>query len=298
MSAGPPLHALAWDVVDSAYQQRLTPALGDRWLLVQTIATGASRRALLAGFGLRPGARVLDVGTGFGPIPLELAGMTRVDAVGVDSDPAKLEVAGVLADELRGKGWFDDASHVSFIEGDAYALPASPDLFDLATSRMLFQHLEDPQRASDELFRVVRPGGTACVIDVEDALSVSFPEPSEDYVRLHQVFQDVQARRGGDRHVGRTLSTLLDRSGFDVMAVVVLPQTAHGPSRPDDPARVFSHERLAGVRAEALDAGLIGAEEFDRRLAAFGQEQVERQCFVEAHLAVVARKPPGAGSPV
>jgi ubiquinone/menaquinone biosynthesis C-methylase UbiE len=148
--------ALPWDVVDRAYSHKLTPDLVDRWLLIQTLATGPSRRALFGGLGLGPGASVLDVGTGFGPIPLELAGMVPLAAVGVDRSLPHLEVAGELAKELEVAGWIQRQSTIEFVEGDAYSLPVETDRFDLATSRLLFQHLDDPVRAADELHRVVK----------------------------------------------------------------------------------------------------------------------------------------------
>jgi hypothetical protein len=45
------------------------------------------------------------------------------------------------------------------------------------------------------------------------------------------------------------------------------------------------------VRDDAIAAGVITTAEFDASCDEFSRERVERQCFVEAHLAVVGRKP-------
>ncbi len=293
MPTAPPIASLDWDAVDQTYLSYLNehPELPERWLLVQTLGTGSSRRALLGALGVADGARVLDVGTGFGPTPIELAGMVPVTVVGLDRDPANLEVARALTAGVEATGWFRPGSHVSYGLGDAYDLPVDDGRFDLATARLLFQHLDDPARAADELFRVVAPGGGVCVVDADDGLSISYPEPSDAFRRLQRAFADLQATRGGDRFVGRKLSTLLEQAGFTVVSVVVLPQAVHGPSMPDDPARAFALQRLRSTRDAIVEAGILGADEIDDSLEVFAGERVEGQCSIEAHLAVVARKP-------
>ena len=42
---------------------------------------------------------------------------------------------------------------------DAHNLPFSDGVFDVVASFNVFEHLSDPQRASQELFRVLKPGG-------------------------------------------------------------------------------------------------------------------------------------------
>ncbi|MGC8463030.1 MAG: methyltransferase domain-containing protein [Acidimicrobiales bacterium] len=293
MSTVPPIASLRWDAVDQTYLSYLNdhPELPERWLLVQTLGTGSSRRALLGALGVAEGARVLDVGTGFGPTPIELAGMVPVTVVGLDRDPANLEVARALTEDVGAKGWFRPGSHVSYGIADAYDLPVDDGHFDLATARLLFQHLDDPARAADELYRVVAPGGGVCVVDADDGLSISYPEPSDAFRRLQRAFADLQALRGGDRFVGRKLSTLLEQAGFTVVSVVVLPQAVHGPSTPEDPARAFALQRLRSARDAIVEAGILGAEEVDDSLEVFAGERVEGQCSIEAHLAVVARRP-------
>jgi ubiquinone/menaquinone biosynthesis C-methylase UbiE len=247
----------------------------------------------LGSLGVAEGASVLDVGTGFGPIPLELAGMTIVDALGVDTDTVHLGVARELAGELAEAGWLRRTSTVSFAEGDAYDLPVDDEAYDLASSRLLYQHLAEPARAASELFRVVKPGGGVCVIDVDEGLAVSYPEPSKAFQRLQLAFRELQESKGGDRRVGRKLSTYMEQAGFDILSVVMLPQSFHGPSSPGDASRTFALERLHSVRDDAVAAGVIGAEEFDTAYSNFATEDEPTQCVIEAHLAVVAKKPLG-----
>ncbi|MHB1486739.1 MAG: class I SAM-dependent methyltransferase [Acidimicrobiales bacterium] len=280
-----------WGLVDSVYVNYLAQheEFSDRWLLVQTLATGGSRRALLSTLGVQPGWRVLDVGTGFGPIPIELAGMLPVAVHGIDNNPANLFVADQLNLALSGQGWFQPESTVSFGPGDIYELPFEDDHFDLVSARLIFQYLDDPMRAIDEIRRVLRPGGGVCLIDADDGLSITYPQPSEAFTRLQQAFAAVQAARGGDRQVGRKLSTYLHHGGFDVMSVLVLPQAGHGPSSPDDLPRSFALDRLRSFRDDMVKFDIMTAGEVDACLDLYSRENIEAQCNIEGHLAVVAR---------
>jgi len=104
---------------------------------------------------LRSGARVLDVATGTGHVALAAA-RRFCDATGVDFVPALLEVARARAEAEN----FD----VEFRVGDAEELPFEPGSFDYVLSAIGVMFTADHARASRELTRVCRPGGTVGVL--------------------------------------------------------------------------------------------------------------------------------------
>jgi ubiquinone/menaquinone biosynthesis C-methylase UbiE len=57
-------------------------------------------------------------------------------------------------------------SNVEFKSGDAENLPFADAQFDGAVTRAAVHHFADPQRAINEMFRVLRPGGTVVIADV------------------------------------------------------------------------------------------------------------------------------------
>src|SRR3954451_20371584 len=101
--------------------------------------------------------RALDSGTGTGALAFALAPYGRVpEVVGAAVVPE-------LPEQPRKRA--GDASNVSFVEGDATALPFGYGEFDLAGSLRTLHHLARPGLALAELTRVTRSRGRVLVID-------------------------------------------------------------------------------------------------------------------------------------
>jgi ubiquinone/menaquinone biosynthesis C-methylase UbiE len=98
----------------------------------------------------RTGERALDVGTGTGHFAADLASRS-LEVVGLDLSMGMLEMA---MRKKQGERW---------IQGDAASLPLPADSFDLVLSITALEFVADPQRAVQELWRVVRPGGRLVV---------------------------------------------------------------------------------------------------------------------------------------
>ena len=56
--------------------------------------------------------------------------------------------------------------NVEFRRGDAESLPFEEAQFDGVVTRLAVHHFANPQRAFDEMFRVLRPHGTVVIVDV------------------------------------------------------------------------------------------------------------------------------------
>jgi len=109
---------------------------------------------------LPPGARILDVGTGPGLLPLRIAAACpelRIDAV--DLSPQMIDQARHTADAAAA------GVAVTFTVADVGALPYPDATFDLVVSTISQHHWSDPGAGIRELNRVLRPDAQAWIYD-------------------------------------------------------------------------------------------------------------------------------------
>jgi arsenite methyltransferase len=130
-----------------------------RWLLDGELHPGGERLTLrLAELaGVAPGRRVVDIACGSGDTALLLARELGCEAVGVDLGARAI----AQARHAAGAG-----ERVSFLVGDAEALPLPDAGFDVALSECSLCTFPDKPRAIAEMARVVRAGGTIAIADV------------------------------------------------------------------------------------------------------------------------------------
>lgn len=111
------------------------------------------------------GARILDVGTGPGTIPIELA--TAAAPVVVDGLDLSAKMIGYARAAARAAGCDD---RVTFVAADAGDMPFPDDSFDLIVSSMSQHHWSDVPAVVREIRRVLRPGGRAWIYDARPTL--------------------------------------------------------------------------------------------------------------------------------
>jgi SAM-dependent methyltransferase len=127
-----------------------TWGVGEYPLMAQRLRSAAKRvveRARVA-----PGERVLDVACGTGNAALLAAARGADVVVGVDVEPALLDVAAMRAAEV--------GAQIDWRVGDAAALPGVADgAFDAVVSVFGAMYAADQGAAARELARAVRPAG-------------------------------------------------------------------------------------------------------------------------------------------
>lgn len=101
---------------------------------------------------------ILDVACGPGIVTAALAEKAR-EVVALDLTPEMLSQA-------RQRCTKAGLENVTFREGSATDLPFAERSFDGVVTRLSIHHFEEPRRALDEMFRVLRPDGTLVVADV------------------------------------------------------------------------------------------------------------------------------------
>lgn len=107
---------------------------------------------------LAPGSRVLEVAPGPGFFAVELAKLGSYQITGLDISKSFVEIARRNAKQAE--------VEVDFREGNASQMPFDDGSFDFLLCRAAFKNFSEPQRAVDEMHRVLRPGGQAMLIDL------------------------------------------------------------------------------------------------------------------------------------
>ncbi|MFN8507399.1 MAG: methyltransferase domain-containing protein [Dehalococcoidia bacterium] len=189
----------------------------DRWRGAMH-APAISRRTAAANAAfflphLTAGMALLDLGCGPGSITAGLAEAVAPGTVtGLDISPATVASA---------RAAYGGTPGLSFTIGDASALPFADAIFDAVFAHALLQHAHSPAAVVREAFRVLRPGGVIGLADADHGGSLIAPETPALRASLDLMVR-VQALRGGDYHVGRSLGLLLADAGFTDIGVSVV----------------------------------------------------------------------------
>ena len=183
-----------------------THGYGDAVLGSHRARTAANSAAHLLPH-LRPGQRLLDVGSGAGTITADLArivGPENVTALEVAEESAALTRA-----ELARQG----LEQVRVLVGDAHALPFEDDSFDVVHAHQVLQHVADPVQVLAEMRRVARPGGLVAVRDSDYEGFRWWPEtPAFD--RWLALYLRVARANGGTPDAGRRLLAWAHEAGL------------------------------------------------------------------------------------
>lgn len=169
--------------------------------------------------------RVLDVGPGTGAGTVALAEQfPGAEVVAADVSEVMLERVRALA-AARGL-----SARVSPEHADIAADVSGLGRFDLAWASASLHEAGDPDRAFQNLFAALRPGGLLAVVEMDGPPRVLPLELADLEGRLHAAFEPV--RQGNAYHLD--WSAPLARAGFDleVLRTVTIEETAdgHGPA--------------------------------------------------------------------
>jgi SAM-dependent methyltransferase len=232
------------------YHSRENARLQDQaWTLVDLLHSGTAYPA---------GSVVLEAGCGIGAQTVPLAQRSpSARFMSFDISPDSVAEATRRIDAAG-------LTNVQFRQADIFALPFDAETFDHVFVCFVLEHLSQPLEALAILKKLLRPGGTITVIEGDHGSTYFHPD-SRAAQRAIQCLVELQWAAGGNALIGRQLYPLMVEAGLD--AVHVSPRMVYVDSSTPDLVDGFTIKTftamIEGVRASALEAGIIEAAVFD-----------------------------------
>jgi SAM-dependent methyltransferase len=153
--------------------------------------------------------------------------------------------------------------NVVFQAGDIFNLNFKDESFDQIFVCFVLEHVSNPLIALHSLKRVLKTGGTITVIEGDHGSAYFYPY-SEAAQKTINCLVELQARRGGNSLIGRSLYPLLRQAGFN--DCTVSPRMVYADQNRPDLIEGFTKDTftamIKGVEQDALHSSLISEQEW------------------------------------
>ncbi len=240
----------------------------DRLKFINDIFGEYSRNFLIRA-GLEKGKRVLEVGCGTGSMTTWLGKQVGVNGrvVAVDASEEQLEIARKAAEKVG-------AANIEFICSTIEALDLPSDSIDLAYSRLLLMHLNDPKHVLINMKKYLKPGGVMACEEPHAGSLMTMPR-NEHIERLNELFIQLGKLQGHDFNIGDNLYSILTSAGYSKLHAVFVQPVISMPEAID-----FVLMAVAEVFPVALKAGMVTEKEANRILTDLqDSEFVRGSCY-------------------
>lgn len=127
---------------------------------------------------LKPGDSVLDLGSGAGNdcfVARAIAGESG-NVTGIDFTESMIEKARINNKKL---GY----QNVEFVQGDIEQMPLPDNTYDVVISNCVLNLVPNKEKAFEEIYRVLKPGGHFCVSDV--VISGNLPDKIKEDAEMY-----------------------------------------------------------------------------------------------------------------
>ncbi len=202
--------------------------------------------------GLNDGMTILECGSGPGFLLEKFMEEFPNSAVtGVEIDPYLVDIA---KKNLTEKGY----KHFRVVEGSIMETGFPENSFDFVFSRLVLEHLPDPAGAVAEIFRVLKPGGKAVVVDNDFEMHLHTYPDIPELKDLYDAYCTSRRKEGGNPRIGRELPGILQNTGFSNVELEIVG--AHSKIVGDE---LFLKSEGVGISSQLVKDGFLKSETLD-----------------------------------
>lgn len=213
--------------------------------------------------GIRPGAVVLDVGSGPGYATFDL-----VPLIGPAGRVIAVDESERFIEYVRSRAVTLGVENVESSVQDVQDLRVPAVSVDVAYARWVLCFVPRPQDVVSAVAKALKPGGVFAVQDYINWAALTLSPKSEAFLRVMPSVGKSWRDRGGDPQIGQRLPAMMEAAGLEVEEVRPLQRIA----RPGDPLWDWPTTFFNIFIPMLVEQGLVAAEDF----RAFQAEWAER----------------------
>lgn len=160
--------------------------------------------------------RILDIGTGTGYLPIEIASRKPDASVyGMDESESMVQIAEANRRALH------VSKNVEFITGDPSSIPFPGRFFDLAVCVNVLHHWKKPEEILHEIYHTLVPGGELWMYDYRSDVKQDVWDKLRSGLQIHLRLPFVVGpiASGNTAYNRNQIKKLVSKSGFELIGI-------------------------------------------------------------------------------
>jgi SAM-dependent methyltransferase len=218
---------------------------------------GGVTRAFLDRLAIRPGMRVLDLGSGPGFVTLELA-----ERVGAQGRVTALDESERWTEHVRRAAHARSATNIDVVCARVQAAQLEDESFDLVFSRWVFSFLSQPELLVPKLARLLKPRGVLALQDYHHEGIAVYP-PSAGFRAVIRATRAMYQGAGGDAFVAGRFPELFHAGGLRTLEL----HASVLCGGPESPAFGWGDAFFPHYSTVMVERGFLEAHERDQFLS-------------------------------
>ncbi|MFA6010979.1 MAG: methyltransferase domain-containing protein [Desulfobacteraceae bacterium] len=223
-------------------------------------------------FGLTDGMSILECGSGPGYVTEKILNeFPNCTSTAIEIDSYLVAILKCVAEKRKIKVSQQSVTQLGFKDN----------CFDFVITRLVLEHLPEPEEAVWEINRVLKPGGIAVFVDNDFEMHLKTFPGIPEINTLYEAYCKSRISEGGNPKIGRQLPNLLKQCGFKNVDMEII--CAHNSLVGDD---IFLKSEGVGIPAKLVKDGFLDSRILDKLAVKWHQvlkaddHAIYRQLFV------------------